>query len=171
LLHHFLFGVDGEGVGDFDDSGVTVADARRGALCEDVFGKVLFSFRTVARRAACAPFDRSIADDPDGLLISFWAGWLEPQSGSVGTTRHNSLIRSIAARVVKSLPAIRSISKRPRRASTRSDFTVMEPSGNARAAAVFSRNGVDGVMWGGGLIIATGRRLLADDTGDENPMD
>lgn len=52
----------------------------------------------------------------------------------------------MAARVVKSLLPIRSITRRPRLASNRSVRTETEPSGKARRAATDRRSGVEDVM-------------------------
>lgn len=56
-------------------------------------------------------------------------------------TRHDSLMASMLFKVVKSLPAMRSIRRRPRAASRRSPDTLIDPSGNASFAAIASRRG------------------------------
>jgi hypothetical protein len=55
-------------------------------------------------------------------------------------------MRSICASVVKSLPAMRSMMRRPRKASLRSPELVIDPSGNASEAAVDSRIGSLGAI-------------------------
>jgi hypothetical protein len=86
----------------------------------------------------------AVFDDPDSLgdklpTVETGAPLVEP--GSLVWTRQNSLIRSMSASVVKSFPAIRSITSLPRRASLRRPETVIDPSGNASAAAVDNRIG------------------------------
>jgi len=51
------------------------------------------------------------------------------------------------ASVVKSLPAIRSITSRPRALSRRKPDAVIEPSGKATAAATLRRSGVSGSIF------------------------
>ncbi len=67
---------------------------------------------------------------------------------SFGGTRHSTRIFSIAASVVKSFPAIRSMTSRPRAASRRKLATVMPPAGKARRAASASRSGASSAMEG-----------------------
>jgi hypothetical protein len=64
------------------------------------------------------------------------------------------------ANVVKSLPAIRSITRRPRAPSRRSPDAVIDPSGNATAAAISSRSGVSGVIFSGGGIEAMAQQHI-----------
>src|SRR5258708_36069320 len=87
------------------------------------------------------------------------ARWPKPESGTFGSTRHNSLILSILASVVKSFPAIRSMLRRPRAASRRSPAAVIEPSGNAIAAATPNRSGVSGVTWSGDGVVAIAQHI------------
>jgi hypothetical protein len=56
---------------------------------------------------------------------------------------------SILRNVVKSFPATRSMTRRPRSASRRSPAAVIDPSGKAMAAAIASRSGVSGVILSG----------------------
>jgi hypothetical protein len=70
----------------------------------------------------------------------------EVEPGWVLSTRHSSLILLTLAKVVKSLPAIRSMTSRPRAASRRSPDADSEPSGKANAAATLNRSGVFGVI-------------------------
>jgi hypothetical protein len=64
------------------------------------------------------------------------------------------------AKVVKSLPAIRSITRRPRAPSRRSPASVIEPSGKASVAAISSRSGVSGVIFSGGGIDAIAQQHI-----------
>jgi hypothetical protein len=64
------------------------------------------------------------------------------------------------AKVVKSLPAIRSITRRPRVPSRRSPAAVIEPSGKASVAAISSRSGVSGVIFSGGGIDAIAQQHI-----------
>jgi hypothetical protein len=50
----------------------------------------------------------------------------------------------MAFKLVKSLPAMRSIRSRPRAASRRNPDMVIDPSGNANFAAIESRRGASG---------------------------
>jgi len=65
------------------------------------------------------------------------------------------------AKVVKSFPATRSITSRPRSASRRSPAAVTEPSGKAIAAAIPSRSGVSGVILSGGGIEAMAQQHIS----------
>jgi hypothetical protein len=79
---------------------------------EGVFGglwRLSFSF---ARKDSCGNFPFTVADGPDSVgneaaVLSLGLSLVE--SWAFTDTRHNSLIRSICASVVKSLPAMRSI--------------------------------------------------------------
>jgi hypothetical protein len=64
------------------------------------------------------------------------------------------------AKVVKSFPAIRSITRRPRLPSRRNPDAVIEPSGKARAAAISIRKGVSGVTFSGGGIDAIAQQHI-----------
>jgi hypothetical protein len=100
-------------------------------------------------RAARADLARSVSDDPHRTLaegaIEVPLFWPKPKADSFCGTRHNSLIRSIFLSVVKSFPAIRSITSLPRAASRRRLEALTEPSGYANAAATLSRSGVSAV--------------------------
>src|SRR5436190_23273733 len=106
----------------------------------------------------------AIEDDPRCATENFAAlapsGRTEPQAGTFASTRHKALIRSILAKVVKSLPATRSITRRPRSASRRSPDAVIEPSGKASAAAISSRSGVSGLILSGGGIEAMAQQHM-----------
>jgi hypothetical protein len=65
------------------------------------------------------------------------------------------------AKVVKSFPATRSITRRPRSASRRSPDAVIEPSGKASAAATPSRSGVSGVILSGAGIEAMAQQHMS----------
>jgi hypothetical protein len=54
---------------------------------------------------------------------------------------------------------MRSIIRRPRAASRRNPAAVIEPSGNAIAAATPNRSGVSGVTWSGDGIAATAQHI------------
>jgi hypothetical protein len=58
---------------------------------------------------------------------------------------------------------MRSIVRRPRAPSRRSPDAVMDPSGNASAAAISSRSGVSGVIFSGGGIEATAQQHMSMD--------
>ena len=106
---------------------------------------LFFSSLAVAIAAACANKRRSISDEPTGrvaeLAVGFVAGITPDNAGSFGWARHNSLMRWIPARVVYSLPAIFSVTRRPRSRSLRSPGAPMLPSGNAILAAMSRRSG------------------------------
>src|SRR5262245_36132257 len=142
MLMGNVIGIDGDHVGDPDLSGVTVADPRR-RFGDEVFGELPFSLCSFARASACADFPAAVPDDPCGWFgsVGSLAGGLEPEARAFASTRHSSLIRSIAASVVKSLPAICSMTSRPRAASRRNPLTVMPPWGNAARTASDNRNG------------------------------
>src|SRR5450755_289195 len=143
-----------------------IADATPGpvlrgdVLYEGVFGGLWRLSLSLARKDSCGNFALSIADGPDGVgdeasVLSFGLSFVE--SPAFADTRHSSLTRSLCASVVKSLLAMRSIMRRPRKASLRSPELVIDPSGNASAAAVDSRIGSLGVISlrrGGAPIVA-----------------
>src|SRR5262249_59206780 len=73
----------------------------------------------------------------------------EVQAWRGGWARHFSLMLAMAASVVKSLPAMRSIMSRPRAASRRNPEAVIAPPGNATAAAMSNLSGSFGpISWG-----------------------
>ena len=114
----------------------------------EVLAERSLGVRAIFCSAARADLARSISDDPDRALAERAVGvslfGSKPQASSFSGTRHRSLICSICASVVKSLPAMRSTISRPRAASRRNPEAVIEPSGNAIAAAMPSRSGVLG---------------------------
>jgi hypothetical protein len=69
-------------------------------------------------------------------------------------------MRSMLAKVVKSFPAIRSMTRRPRAPSRRNPAAVIEPSGKASVAAISSRSGVSGVIFSGGGIEAMAQQHM-----------
>src|SRR4051812_38921084 len=144
--------IDCQNIGDVDV--FNVADATRGAVLrsdipyEGVFGGPRRLSLSLARKDSCGNLAVSIADGPDGVgdetsVSSLGLAFVE--SRAFADTRHSSLMRSICASVVKSLPAMRSITSRPRNASLRSPELVIDPSGNANEAAVDSRMGSSGL--------------------------
>ena len=89
------------------------------------------SFALSAACASCPAFG-STGGEP--LACAFF----------LGCRRHSSLIRWIAASVVKCLPAMTSISNRPLAASLRKPETVIPPAGKASLTATSNRRGVSG---------------------------
>src|SRR5262245_5997706 len=101
-------------------------------LASEVRFEGFFSFSAIALRCACADLPSGIEDDPVGGSV---AALSEVQSWRGGWARHFSLMVAMAASVVKSLPAMRSITSRPRAASRRNPDAVIAPPGKATAAA------------------------------------
>jgi hypothetical protein len=126
--------------------------------------KLSFSFATVISAAARALLMSAVSDDVDGgvrnpaFLVSAFPA--EPKSSSFGCNWHNSLMRSMLAKVVKSFPAMRSMTRRPRAPSRRSPAAVIEPSGNAITAAISNRSGVSDVTFSGGGIDAMAQQHM-----------
>ncbi len=89
--------VDAQDVRDRNDVGVAPFGPGRLVLVGDVRCEALFSLRTFANAASSANLSRSVPDDPDRRL-SFSGS--EPESRSLGSLRHLSLMSSIAASVV-----------------------------------------------------------------------
>lgn len=143
---------------------MTVALCRDCVFSADVLGELSFSFFALVLSAASADLARSVSDDPirgaADLSLCCVGSWFEPESCSF-LTRHSSLIRSIARSVVNCLPAITSISRRPRLASFRSPATVMPPAGKACLTASSRRSGVSGPM----LSWSTGMQRIHDYNG------
>src|SRR5262245_23484113 len=154
VLRGNVFRIDGYDIGDFAGSWVTIADSGGAVFGGDVLGERLLSRRSVALAETSASFDAAVADNPHGLFddstVLISPRWLKPEPGAFASTRHCFLISLIARRVVKSLPAIRSIVSLPRAASRRSPLAVIEPSGNASAAATLSRIGTSSPICGRG---------------------
>jgi hypothetical protein len=141
--------VDPNHVRDPDFGKRTLTTFRR-VFAGDVIGKPLFSFFASICAALSANLASAVLDEPPCIFNDFSAcisaGWSEPKTGTFAGTRHFSIISWIAAKVVKSLPAIRMIASRPRDASRRSPETVMPPCGKAIATASASRNGASGAI-------------------------
>src|SRR5262249_18982521 len=99
-----VLSIDRNYVGHFAGSGIALPDSRGSVFVGDVFGERPLSFRSLALAATSASHDGTVADDPYGLLndlpLSIPAGWLQPQSGSLASTRHLCLISRMAPRVV-----------------------------------------------------------------------
>jgi hypothetical protein len=112
-------------------------------LGREVLAEGSLGARAIFWRAARADFTRSISNDPNRALSERAVGvsvlGTKPETDSFWGTRHKALIFSISASVVKSLPATRSITSRPFAASLRNPLAVIDPSGNASAAATSSR--------------------------------
>lgn len=105
MLRYHALGVKGEDIGYWDRRGITAARLRR----RGVFGveetlKRLLSSVTVCTAALCALLKFAIDDEP-GCGVRGATGFVptfgtEPEMWSGGGTRHNSLMRPIAASVV-----------------------------------------------------------------------
>jgi acetyl/propionyl-CoA carboxylase alpha subunit len=103
----------------------------------------------------------AVLDDPDGLgneLSSLVSSTPFEQASAFAGTRHNSLMSSMLFKVVKSLPAMRSIRRRPRAASRRSrtrSSSRLDSSLKAEVAGV-----VADVSCKPGETVRAGRRLV-----------
>jgi len=113
-------------------------------LAGDVVGEDSLSLDKLRLSAACAHLLCAVSDDEKSPLVSPRRS--KPESDSFGLTRHRSLIESMAASVVKSLPPILSIASRPLAPSRRKVAAVTPPPGKASSAARARRNGVLGLM-------------------------
>src|SRR5260370_26058886 len=76
----------------------------------DVFGESFFSLFTIIKAASSALSVFTIFDEPRGLMrdvsVSVILGIAQPEPCTLASTRHSSLMRSIASNVVYSLPAV-----------------------------------------------------------------
>src|SRR4051794_6697974 len=93
--------------GDQDRCRITFSIARRGSAFGEVgfqgVPRVLRRPATVFNNDACANLFSAVSDDPDGAspeTILLVVTVLKPEAGALGAARHDSLILSIAARVV-----------------------------------------------------------------------
>ena len=140
--------IDGQNVGNQDFRGMTAAFSVGLILGGEVLAEGSLGARAIFWSAARADLARSISNDPNCALSEGTIGisvlGAKPETDAFCGTRHNALISSMAASVVKSLPATRSITSRPFAASLRNPLAVIDPSGNASAAAISSRSGVFG---------------------------
>jgi hypothetical protein len=135
-------------VGYFDTFNISEL-ARRFVLRGDILGAFTLSCFNIMFSAACADVSRAVSYspgcavcNPSGGVASFRTQF---EAGTFAATRHSSRILSIWASVVKSLPAIRSMVRRPLAASRRRLDAVTDPFGNAILAASASRMGVSRV--------------------------
>jgi len=116
----------------------------------EIGGERSLSSSTIINAVSRAFLMFSVADNPGcamgDVAFSVSSFPTEPETGAFRSSRHSSLILSMLASVVKSLPATRSMTRRPLLASRRNPVTVIVPSGKAIAAAMLNRRGASGSM-------------------------
>jgi hypothetical protein len=106
MLWRHLFAVKAQHISYGDLSGVTDARLRRrGVLAVEIALKRCFCLCTISKAAFCALLELSVDNEPHRSMGNTTSpfvvtGGTEPEMGTGGVTRHNSLIRSIAASVV-----------------------------------------------------------------------
>jgi hypothetical protein len=141
-LRRPLVGIELQDVEDLDASGITCPEVGL-VLLREVRLELSLSLRVLSISAASAELDSSgIFDDPPVVLSPV------VEAGALGWTWHRLIIRLMAPSVVCWRPKGSQISKRPRSASRRKDFTeaaASTPCAWASSAASFSGSIVSSV--------------------------